>query len=139
METANGETSLRAFVDTNVLVRHLTSDPPGQARRATVFLSEDEELILTDLVLAEMVYVLESFYSRPRNEIADSARSLLALPAIAVSDHDLLLRTLDLYEVVKLDFAEAYLAALAELSGINQVASFDRTLDRVPSIKRIEP
>lgn len=139
MAATNLETSLRAFVDTNVLVRHLTGDPPRQARRATAFLIKAEELILTDLVLAEMVYVLESFYRRPRREIANSARSLLALPSIAVLDHDLLLRALDLYELEKLDFAEAYLAALAEISGIDQVASFDRALDRVSSIRRIEP
>ncbi|MGH2732053.1 MAG: PIN domain-containing protein [Actinomycetota bacterium] len=131
--------SLRALVDTNVLIRHLTGDPPDLARRAIAFLGEANELILTDLILAEMVYVLESFYERPRSEVADLARSLLALPSIAVFDHDLLLRSLDLYEGDRLDFAEAYLAAMAELSGVATVASFDRALDRVASVRRMEP
>lgn len=130
---------MRALLDTNILVRHLTGDPPGQARRATAFLSARHELILTDLVLAEMVYVLESFYARPRGEISDMARALLALPSIAVVDHDLLLRALELYEAARLDFAEAYLAALAELSAVNRVASIDRQIDRVKTIKRVEP
>ncbi|MGH2769981.1 MAG: PIN domain-containing protein [Actinomycetota bacterium] len=131
--------SLRALVDTNVLIRHLTGDPPDLARRAIAFLGEANELILTDLILAEMVCVLESFYERPRSEVADLARSLLALPSIAVFDHDLLLRSLDLYEGDRLDFAEAYLAAMAELSGVATVASFDRALDRVASVRRMEP
>lgn len=97
------------------------------------------ELILTDLVFAEMVYVLESFYERPRVEISEMARALLALPSIAVVDHDLLLRAVELYEIVRLDFAEAYLAGLAELSDVNRVASFDRQIDRVKTIKRVEP
>ena len=97
------------------------------------------ELILTDLILAEMVYVLESVYERPRAEISAMTRALLALPSIAVVDHDLLLRALELYEDVHPDFAEAYLAALAELSDVNRVASFDRQLDRVETVKRIEP
>lgn len=130
---------MRALLDTNILVRHLTGDPPGQARRATAFLRARHELILTDLVFAEMVYVLESFYERPRAEISEMARALLALPSIAVVDHDLLLRSFELYEAVRLDFAEAYLAALAELSDVNQVASFDRQIDRVKTIKRVEP
>lgn len=67
------------------------------------------------------------------------ARALLALPSVAVVDHDLLLRSFELYEAVRLDFAEAYLAALAELSDVNQVASFDRQIDRVKTIKRVEP
>ena len=130
---------MRALLDTNVLVRHLTGDPPGQARRATALLRARHELILTDLVFAEMVYVLESFYERPRVEISEMARALLALPSIAVVDHDLLLRAVELYELVRLDFAEAYLAGLAELTEVKRVASFDRQIDRVKTIKRVEP
>jgi predicted nucleic acid-binding protein len=130
---------VRAFVDTNVLVRHLTGDPPSQAQRATAFLRDSHELILTDLVLAEMVYALESFYEVPRTDIARMARSLLALPAIETGDHELLLRTVEIYEVLRLDFAEAYLSALAEMSDVKRVASFDRQIDRVKSIERIEP
>jgi predicted nucleic acid-binding protein len=37
------------------------------------------------------------------------------------------------------DFAEAYLVALAEASGIGQIASFDRSLDGVHSVTRVEP
>jgi len=130
---------VRALLDTNVLIRHLTGDPPPQAKRATAFLRDSHELILTDLVLAEMVYVLESFYEVPRAEIAAMARALMALPSIAVADHDLLLRAVEVYEVLRLDFAEAYLAALAEQSDVKRVASFDRQIDRVKSIQRIEP
>jgi len=41
-----------AFVDTNILVRHLTSDPPDMAARATASLAREKELLLTDLVAA---------------------------------------------------------------------------------------
>jgi predicted nucleic-acid-binding protein len=130
---------VRALVDTNVLVRHLTGNPPAQAKRATEFLRDSHELILADLVLAEMVYVLESFYEIPRTDIARMARSLLALPSIETRDPDLLLRAVEIYEVLRLDFAEAYLSALAEMSDVRRVASFDRQIDRVKSIERVEP
>lgn len=126
-----------AFVDTNILIRHLTNDPPDQARRATTILENAERLILTDVVVAELVYVLESYYGHPRKKVAEAVRSLLALPSIAVADHDLVLRAVELYEHERLDFAEAYLAAAAELSGVGVVASFDRALDRVDDIERI--
>jgi len=67
------------------------------------------------------------------------ARALLALPSIAAADHDVLLRAVEIYEVLRLDFAEAYLAALAEQSDVKRVASFDRQIDRVKSIQRVEP
>lgn len=130
---------VRALLDTNILVRHLTADPPSQGRRATAFLAASHELFLTDLVLAELVYVLESYYRRPRAEVAEDARSLLALPTVAVSDRELLLRAVELYEEERLHFAEAYLAATAEVSGIGVVASFDRGLDRLTTIQRVEP
>jgi predicted nucleic acid-binding protein len=36
-------------MDTNVLVRHLTGDPPKLARQATEFLAQADELLLADL------------------------------------------------------------------------------------------
>jgi predicted nucleic acid-binding protein len=36
-----------AFVDTNVLVRHLTGDPPDMAARATSHLEAETELLVT--------------------------------------------------------------------------------------------
>jgi predicted nucleic acid-binding protein len=61
---------LSAFVDSNVLVRHLTGDPPHQAKRATAFLRDGEDLIVVDLVVAEVVYVLESVYELERERVA---------------------------------------------------------------------
>jgi len=130
---------LSAFVDTNVLVRHLTGDPPEMAKRATAYLAAASELFLTDLVVAETVYVLESFYKAPRDQIADAMRSLLAMQAIVTVDPSLLLRATEVYETERIDFAEAYLVACAESTGVSRVASFDRSIDRVGTIERVEP
>lgn len=130
---------MSAFIDTNVLVRHLTDDPPEQARRASSFLARAEELLLTDLVAAEVVYVLESFYEVEREGVAELLRAILAFRSIVVLDPSLLLRALEIYEVDRLDFADAYLVANAEASGVEAVASFDRAMDRVASVRRIEP
>lgn len=70
---------MTAFVDTNILVRHLTGDPPRLATRATAFLATGRRLYLTDLV------------------------------------------------------------ACAESTGIDAIASFDKTLDRITTVSRIEP
>jgi predicted nucleic acid-binding protein len=130
---------LTAFVDTNVLVRHLTGDPADLAARATAFLGSERELLLTDLVAAETVYVLESFYDAPRDEIASAVRSLVAFDSIVCVDPALLLRAVEVYETDRIDFAEAYLVACAESTGVGRVASFDRSIDRVNTIERIEP
>jgi predicted nucleic acid-binding protein len=130
---------MSAFVDTNVLVRHLTGDPPEMATRATAFLTAETELLVADLVVAETVYVLESFYEAPRTQISRAVRSLLALGSVVCIDPPLLRRVVDIYETDRLDFAEAYLVASAESTGVNTVASFDRSSDRVGTVERIEP
>ncbi len=108
------------------------------AARATAYLRSEYELVLTDLVAAETVYVLESFYEAPRHQVAEALRSLIAFESIVCVDPALLLRAGEVYETYRLDFADAYLVACAESTGVGQVASFDRSLDRVPSIERIE-
>lgn len=130
---------MSAFVDTNVLVRHLTADPPAMGKRATAFLRKERELFLADLVTAETVSVLESFYEAPRGEVAQAVRSLIAFESIVCVDPALLLRSIEVYETDRIDFAEAYLVACAESTGIGKVASFDRSIDRVDTIERIEP
>ena len=130
---------MSAFLDTNILVRHLTGDPPGQARRATSFLTRAEELLLADLIVAEVVYVLESFYEVERQRVAELVRAIIAFPTIAVVDEPLLLRALEVYELEQLDFAEAYLVANAEASGVGAIASFDRDIDRLTTVRRVEP
>ena len=87
------------FIDTNVLIRLLTGDPPDLAARAATYLQDAEQLLLVDLILAEVVYVLESFYEQPREQIAQLARSVIAFPAITVADEELLLRALEVYEL----------------------------------------
>ncbi|HXR32015.1 MAG TPA: PIN domain-containing protein [Solirubrobacterales bacterium] len=135
-ETEGAE--LTVLLDTNVVIRHLTGDPPAMARRATRLLSTGTELVLTDLVLVECVYVLESYYEVERGRVAELMRAALAVPTI-VSDSELLLRALEVYEVERLDFAEAYLVAAAEFTGVRSIASFDRAIDRVTSVERLVP
>lgn len=130
---------MTAFIDTNVLIRHLTGDPPDLAARATTFLTTADELLLADLIVAEMVYVLESFYEVPREDVARMVRSIVAFAPIRTLDPALLLRSLEIYETHRIDYAEAYLVASAERAGVPDIASFDQSIDRVPTVTRIEP
>ncbi|HEY5475085.1 MAG TPA: PIN domain-containing protein [Tepidiformaceae bacterium] len=130
---------MSAFVDTNVLVRHLIGDPPKMAARATAYLQRESELLVADLIVAETIYVLESFYEVARPEISEAMRALIVMESVSVIDAPLLLRAVEIYEYDRLDFAEAYLIASAESTGVMQVASFDRSIDRVKSITRVEP
>ena len=130
---------MTAFVDTNVLVRHLTGDPADMGARATNYLATSEDLRVVDVVVAEVVYVLESFYEVERPQVAQAIRSIVGFRSIRVADLDLILRAVDLYETDRMDFADAWVVAAAEEAGVRSVTSFGRGLDRIPTIDRIEP
>ncbi|ADB50822.1 PIN domain-containing protein [Conexibacter woesei] len=136
---ACGAGLLIAFLDTNVIIRHLTGDPPEQAARATAALANADRLLLADLVVAECVYVLQSFYEVERARIAELMRAAIALSSVSVIDASLLRRALEIYEHDRLDFAEAYLVAQAEMTGVGAVLTFDRAVDRVASVTRLAP
>lgn len=68
---AGDDPRVSVFLDTNVLIRHLTGDPPVQARRAMAFLVAADELLVPDLVVAEVVFALESFYEVKRERVAE--------------------------------------------------------------------
>lgn len=129
---------MTTLLDTNVIIRHLTGDPPPIARRATRFLASATDLVLVDLIVAECVYVLESFYEVKRARVAALMRAAVAMPTV-IANTGLLLGALELYEHEHLDFADAYLVAMAELNGLVGVASFDKAIDRVGFIERIAP
>lgn len=109
------------------------------AKRATAVLAGPGPLLLADLVVAECVYVLESFYEVERERVAELMRAAIALRSIETVDDALLMRALEIYELDRVDFAEAYLVALAEATGVGEIVSFDRSIDRVATVKRREP
>jgi predicted nucleic-acid-binding protein len=109
------------------------------AKRATATLAGTRQLLLADLVLADCVYVLESFYEVGRSRVAELMRAAIALPSVIVLDARLLLRALELYETERLDFVEAYLVTSAEATGVEAILSFGRAIDRVKTVARIEP
>ena len=130
---------MTAVLDTNVLIRHLTGDPPEMAAKASAYLFSGRDLVLSDLVVAEIVYVLESFYQQTREQLAGLVAAVVSSSRFQVQDRALLIRSLEIYLDYNIDFTEAYLVATAEQTGIAEIASFDRAIDRVPTITRIEP
>ena len=83
--------------------------------------------------------MLASYYEIPRLSLVQMLRALLEFEAVRVVDSDLLLRTIELFETHPIDFADAYLIASAESTGVGVVASFDRDIDRVDTVTREEP
>lgn len=127
-----------AFLDSNVVVHHLTQTPPRLGVRATALLRDATRLYLTDVVIAEIVFVLERALKVGRPRVAEIVHSLLAMPNIVVVDKGVIGRALRIYQRRSIHFVEAYLVATAESTGVDRIASFDRAIDRIPTVTRVE-
>ncbi len=119
-----------AFVDANVFLRYLTDDDPKKAERVALLLDRasrgEIRLVTTELVLAEVVWVLESSYGLGNLEIAPLIKGILSTPGLEVVNGNLVARAIDHYQTRNIDFVGGYIAALMEKRKINEVYSFDR-------------
>lgn len=95
-------------------------------------------LIVTPIVVAELVYVTRSMFTWTRRSTAERLGSLLEADGLAITERTVIARALQLYrEHSRLDFADAYLAAIALEVGPAAVASFDADFDAVKGVRRL--
>ncbi len=132
------------LLDTNVLVRHFSGSPPDQAAAATALLksSAPRDLFLTDVHVAEFVWVLESsFYRADRKTVKAALEATLALPAIEVANEAMLRDALSLYSRRSMHWTDAYLIASARSAHATEVMSFDRFDAKLVGlgVRRLEP
>ena len=135
---------MRHLLDSNILLRYLTNDHPKLAVRCEALLEKivkgKEDVLLTPLVIAEVVWVLESQYDYPREKISELVLKLIHTPHIEVPDKDILTGAFALWhrDRFEADFIDVYHAAWIEAKGLKGVYSYDRDFDRL-AIPRFEP
>ena len=124
---------MTGFLDTSILVRYLTGDPPDMAEQAAQILDIQLDLRITGVVLAETAYVLTSVYQVPRDVVVDHLLALLQKENVSpyALDKGLALRALLLCRPSgRVSFADAMVWAAARTAGAEVVYSLD---ERFPS------
>jgi len=115
-------------LDANVLVRHTIRDDPDQARRADALinsLSRDNPGFVTDIVLAELWWVLTRSYHKTARQVAGLIDRLLDIEAIHTQDPDLVTDALQAVVTQQADFADALIVAVSLAHGCDQTRTFD--------------
>ncbi len=129
------------WVDANILLRFITNDPLDLAERSARFLQKAEQreitLKVSSIVVAEVVWVLISFYGYSRQQVADVLIGLLTSEGIILESSEQVIAALDSMATANVDFVDAYLAEVARKEN-ESVASFDRDFRRL-DIPYIEP
>jgi len=132
------------FIDTNLFIRYLTNDDPQKADRVERLLDQaanrEIKLITAEIVLAEVVWVLESYYQVGKPAIGDMLKAILATPGLDVKNGNIIENALQYYSIQNIDFVDAYIVALMKKYQITGIYSFNKKhLDRIEHITRLEP
>ena len=125
-------------VDTNVVVRYLTSDHPEQAARAKGVIDAGHVFVSTTVML-ETEWVLRSVYGFAGKEVAAALRAFAGLPDVSVENPVLLAEALDRVDKA-MDFADAL--HLGSATRCDAMLTFDRRFvaaDRGAPIRVREP
>ena len=130
--------SKRRLVDTNLIVRYLVQDNERQARTAGKLFDAcdrgDVVIVTLPAVLAECVFVLESFYQHPRGDIASALGRLISSPGVEISAPAIHLDALDRYRKTKVHFVDCLIAATAAAENM-PVASLDRDFRKFADVR----
>lgn len=126
---------MRLWVDANVLLRFLTGEPKDLAGKAASLMaraeSGDVTLVVSPLVVAEVVWVLKSFYRHSLEDIAGVLVPLMSADGVEVEDRETLIQAIELARDKNVDFVDAALALQAARRG-EPVCSFDGDFKRLP-------
>ena len=128
----------RPIVDTNIIIRFLTNDPPQLANKVEQLLKESppDNLEIPDIVIAEIVYVLLSFYQIDKEQVIEKITWLINFDKIK-ANKKILKKTLEFYKNYPISFIDAYLCSLVTNNKNSFIYSFDKALQKIKEAKII--
>jgi predicted nucleic-acid-binding protein len=130
--------SKRKLIDTNLIVRHLVQDNDKQASVAGKLFDACDRgqvaIVVLPAVLAECVFVLESFYEHERTDITSALSRLISSPGVEIVDAAIHLDALDRYARSKVHFVDCLIAATATVEDM-PVASFDQDFRKFDGVR----
>lgn len=113
------------LIDTNVILRFILNDNAEMSKHATKVI--ESGAYTKPEVIAEVVYVLKSVYSTPKDKIKSIIRGLSDI--IRIENADCVIYAIDLFSSTSLDFVDCLLVAYHTLNS-ETVFTFDKKLNK---------
>ena len=124
------ESSKKAVIDTNLLVRYLINDDQKKAEAVDNLLDRaakgEVRIIVPSVVIAELVWVLESFYQLKAGAILELVEAIINTSGLDVTDKSTIIPALRLYKSKKIDFIDAWIIEFAKERGVKAIYTFDK-------------
>jgi len=133
----------RYFVDTNVFIDIVMKRDEKRFRQCSRFFQKVKlnkiKAVTGNVVLAELIWTLKSFYGIGKEEIARRIKSIIKLRGIKLVDNYDSLRAIDLYQSKSIKYIDALIASIKPIQEKKwTVVSFDKDFDRI-AVNRKEP
>ena len=126
------------LIDTNLIIRFLVNDNPTKVLKVEQLLKDkNNKNILLDTIVAEIIWVLTSYYTLDKSDIVEKVRALIHVETIECNAF-LINRALSLWEENNISYVDAYLATIAELGNMD-LYSYDQKFRSISTIKVKEP
>ncbi len=131
------------FVDTNVFLRFFVADVDDLYERARRLFERSEKgevnLTTSELVIAEIIWVLESYYGFSKSEIYEVIKTLLNTRGLKIMNSRIIQKAIELYMSENIDFIDAYNGSLITIKSYGKVATFDRKhFNRIDNIEIVD-
>ena len=115
------------LLDANVIIRFLTRDHKQKAEKCRQLLAEAVsgkiQLFITDLTVAEIVWVLEKVYKRNRTDIRLKIEAILNTPHLIFQNREVVSESIVLYDIYNIDFIDAFQKVFSQKMGIKEIYS----------------
>lgn len=126
------------LLDTNLIIRFLVNDNPQKVSRIEkLLIDKNNTNILLDTIVAEIIWVLGSYYSLKKSEVIEKIRALIHVDTIDCNAV-LINKALSVWEENNISYIDSYLVAVANLGNIT-LFSYDDKFTSISSITTKEP
>ena len=95
-------------VDTNILIRYITNDDPGQCKKAEKLLKQypkPRDVYVSNIVLVETEWVLSSVYHFPKKDILRTLDAIAGISQFAFDNRESLLLAIEKFWKAGKDFS----------------------------------
>lgn len=128
-------------LDTNVIVRYLTHDDPEQtavAIRLIGSLTSESPGYLCLIVVAELVWVLETSYGFKKREIQQVVETLLRSKELVIEQAEIVSKAIRSFRTARADFVDSLIEHRDVAAGCQHTVTFDKAAAQAAGMRLLK-
>ena len=129
------------FIDSNIFLRTLIKEDEKSFKECYQFLNLVQEnkikAFTSSLILAEINWVLESFYKFKKSEIIKALKSILNLKGLKIVDKTKPILAVEIFQNFNVKFIDALIASNPQIFKKQAIViSYDKDFDKMKIIRK---